>query len=74
MKHVHSFILRYRRTLNSVQLSLDGGINWVNATLTSDGVWEYIWPTDLVENTYTLTVKATDVAGKHGDGNAQFYH
>ncbi|MDI8993070.1 sigma 54-interacting transcriptional regulator, partial [Salmonella enterica subsp. enterica serovar Anatum] len=31
--------------------------------LTSDGVWEYIWPTDLIENTYTLTVKATDVAG-----------
>ncbi|EBU9878915.1 TPA_asm: Ig-like domain repeat protein [Salmonella enterica subsp. enterica serovar Typhimurium] len=49
--------------VNSVQLSLDGGINWVNATLTSDGVWEYIWPTDLVENTYTLTVKATDIAG-----------
>ncbi|ECC3494590.1 Ig-like domain repeat protein [Salmonella enterica subsp. enterica] len=49
--------------VDSVQLSLDGGINWVNATLTSDGVWEYIWPTDLVENTYTLTVKATDVAG-----------
>ncbi|EAW2279211.1 Ig-like domain repeat protein [Salmonella enterica subsp. enterica] len=49
--------------VNSVQLSLDGGTNWVNATLTSDGVWEYIWPTDLVENTYTLTVKATDVAG-----------
>ncbi|EHM8710962.1 non-fimbrial adhesin SiiE [Salmonella enterica] len=49
--------------VNSVQLSLDGGINWVNATLTSDGVWEYIWPTDLVENMYTLTVKATDVAG-----------
>ncbi|ECG6952971.1 Ig-like domain repeat protein [Salmonella enterica subsp. enterica serovar Typhimurium] len=49
--------------VNSVQLSLDGGINWVNATLTSDSVWEYIWPTDLVENTYTLTVKATDVAG-----------
>ncbi|ELO9334271.1 non-fimbrial adhesin SiiE [Salmonella enterica] len=49
--------------VNSVQLSLDGCINWVNATLTSDGVWEYIWPTDLVENTYTLTVKATDVAG-----------
>ncbi|HDY3648282.1 TPA: non-fimbrial adhesin SiiE [Salmonella enterica] len=49
--------------VNSVKLSLDGGINWVNATLTSDGVWEYIWPTDLVENTYTLTVKATDVAG-----------
>ncbi len=49
--------------VNTVQLSLDGGINWVNATLTSDGVWEYIWPTDLVENTYTLTVKATDVAG-----------
>ncbi|EBS8539510.1 Ig-like domain repeat protein [Salmonella enterica] len=49
--------------VNSVQLSLDGGINWVNATLTSDGVWEYIWPTDLVENTYPLTVKATDVAG-----------
>ncbi|MFG1135432.1 non-fimbrial adhesin SiiE [Salmonella enterica] len=49
--------------VNSVQLSLDGGINWVNATLTSEGVWEYIWPTDLVENTYTLTVKATDVAG-----------
>ncbi|EAA2725541.1 non-fimbrial adhesin SiiE [Salmonella enterica] len=49
--------------VNSVQLSLDGGTNWVNATMTSDGVWEYIWPTDLVENTYTLTVKATDVAG-----------
>ncbi|OZT93456.1 Ig-like domain-containing protein [Salmonella enterica] len=49
--------------VNSVQLSLDGGINWVDATLTSGGVWEYMWPTDLVENTYTLTVKATDVAG-----------
>ncbi|WP_079800937.1 Ig-like domain-containing protein [Salmonella enterica] len=49
--------------VNSVQLSIDGGINWFNATLTSGGVWEYIWPTDLVENTYTLTVKATDVAG-----------
>ncbi len=49
--------------VNSVQLSIDGGTNWVNATLTSGGVWEYIWPTDLVENTYTLTVKATDVAG-----------
>ncbi|PEH21813.1 Ig-like domain repeat protein [Salmonella enterica] len=49
--------------VNSVQLRLDGGINWVNATLTSDGVWEYIWPTDLVENTSTLPVKETDVAG-----------
>ncbi|WP_079816715.1 Ig-like domain-containing protein [Salmonella enterica] len=49
--------------VNSVQLSIDGGTNWVNATLTSGGVWEYTWPTALVENTYTLTVKATDVAG-----------
>ncbi|WP_079812792.1 Ig-like domain-containing protein [Salmonella enterica] len=49
--------------VNSVQLSIDGGANWINATLTSGGVWEYIWPTDLAENTYTLTVKATDVAG-----------
>ncbi|HFE7022890.1 TPA: non-fimbrial adhesin SiiE [Salmonella enterica subsp. enterica serovar Newport] len=57
------FHIRVPTDVNSVQLSLDGGINWVNATLTSDGVWEYIWPTDLVENTYTLTVKATDVAG-----------
>ncbi|EAS6148465.1 Ig-like domain repeat protein [Salmonella enterica] len=57
------FYITVPTDVNSVQLSLDGGINWVNATLTSDGVWEYIWPTDLVENTYTLTVKATDVAG-----------
>ncbi|HDP0238768.1 TPA: non-fimbrial adhesin SiiE [Salmonella enterica subsp. enterica serovar Concord] len=58
--------------VNSVQLSLDGGINWVNATLTSDGVWEYIWPTDLVENTYTLTVKATDVAGNTATDTLNF--
>ncbi|HCL5252348.1 TPA: Ig-like domain repeat protein, partial [Salmonella enterica] len=49
--------------VNSVQLSIDGGANWVSAMQTPDGVWEYIWPTDLVEGTYTLTVKATDVAG-----------
>ncbi|EIK8987433.1 Ig-like domain repeat protein [Salmonella enterica] len=58
--------------VNSVQLSLDGGINWVNATLTSDGVWEYIWPTELVENTYTLTVEATDKAGNKATQQLEF--
>ncbi|EDY4904367.1 Ig-like domain repeat protein, partial [Salmonella enterica] len=58
--------------VNSVQLSLDGGINWVNATLTSGGVWEYIWPTDLAEGTYTLTVKATDIAGNTATDTLNF--
>ncbi|EIF0160097.1 Ig-like domain repeat protein [Salmonella enterica] len=49
--------------VNSVQLSIDNGAHWVSATLTSNGVWEYSWPADLAEGSYTLTVKATDVAG-----------
>ncbi|EKP2045540.1 Ig-like domain repeat protein [Salmonella enterica] len=49
--------------VNEVRLSIDGGNSWVQATPGVAGSWEYIWPTDLVENTYTLTVKATDVAG-----------
>ncbi|EKN6915897.1 Ig-like domain repeat protein [Salmonella enterica] len=49
--------------VNSVQLSLDGGINWVNATLTSDGVWNYTWPGTVPDGDYTLNVKATDNAG-----------
>ncbi|HCL5258834.1 TPA: Ig-like domain repeat protein, partial [Salmonella enterica] len=49
--------------VNSVQLSIDDGANWVSATLASDGTWEYVWPTDLAEGSYTLTVKVTDIAG-----------
>ncbi|ENL4969432.1 Ig-like domain repeat protein, partial [Salmonella enterica subsp. enterica serovar Denver] len=36
---------------------------WVQATPGVAGSWEYIWPTDLADGQYTLTVEATDKAG-----------
>ncbi|HAB1660553.1 TPA_asm: Ig-like domain repeat protein [Salmonella bongori] len=66
------FHIAVPKDVNSVQLSIDGGANWVNATLTAGGVWEYVWPTDLVEGTYTLTVKATDIAGNTATDTLNF--
>ncbi|EBS1110537.1 Ig-like domain repeat protein, partial [Salmonella enterica subsp. enterica serovar Eingedi] len=58
--------------VNSVLLSIDGGTNWVSATLAANGVWEYTWPMDLVEGAYTLTVKATDKAGNTATDTLNF--
>ncbi|EEA5786036.1 Ig-like domain repeat protein [Salmonella enterica subsp. enterica serovar Lattenkamp] len=66
------FHIAVPKDVNSVQLSIDGGANWVNATLTAGGVWEYVWPTDLAEGTYTLTVKATDIAGNTATDTLNF--
>ncbi len=52
---------------------LDGGINWVNATLTSDGVWEVYMADGSGRKYVYLTVKAADVLGNTAT-NAQFYH
>ncbi|WP_183056201.1 Ig-like domain-containing protein [Salmonella enterica] len=49
--------------VNEVRLSIDGGHSWVQATPGVAGSWEYIWPTDLADGQYTLTVEATDKAG-----------
>ncbi|EGA3264196.1 Ig-like domain repeat protein [Salmonella enterica] len=49
--------------VNEVRLSIDGGNSWVQATPGVAGSWEYIWPTDLADGQYTLTVEATDKAG-----------
>ncbi|HHR4926428.1 TPA: Ig-like domain-containing protein [Salmonella enterica] len=49
--------------VNEVRLSIDGGLSWVQATPGVAGSWEYIWPTDLADGQYTLTVEATDKAG-----------
>ncbi len=59
--------------VNSVQLSLDGGINWVNATLTSDGVWEYMADRSGRKYVYPDS-ESNRCCRQHGDGNAQFYH
>ncbi|MDX5548238.1 Ig-like domain-containing protein, partial [Escherichia coli] len=45
-------------------LSIDGGKTWFNATQSATpGVWDYIWPDDVADGGYTLTVEATDKAG-----------
>ncbi|EFR8874812.1 Ig-like domain repeat protein, partial [Salmonella enterica] len=49
--------------VNSVQLSIDGGTNWVSATQGVKGVWGYTWPTELGDGKHTLTVMVTDAAG-----------
>ncbi len=49
--------------VNEVRLSIDGGKTWVTAALKAAGVWDYIWPDDVADGGYTLTVEATDEAG-----------
>ncbi|NKR09619.1 Ig-like domain-containing protein, partial [Escherichia coli] len=50
--------------VNVVRLSIDGGKTWFNATQNATpGVWDYIWPDDVADGGYTLTVEATDEAG-----------
>ncbi|EBU4087671.1 hypothetical protein CWF84_16045, partial [Salmonella enterica] len=49
--------------VNSVQLSIDGGANWVSATQGVKGVWSYTWPAELGDGKHTLTVMVTDAAG-----------
>lgn len=39
--------------VNSVQLSIDGGANWVSATQGIEGVWGYTWPTDMGDGKHT---------------------
>ncbi|WP_149022416.1 Ig-like domain-containing protein, partial [Salmonella enterica] len=42
----------------------DGGKTWFNATQgATPGAWDYIWPDDVADGGYTLTVEATDKAG-----------
>ncbi|WP_430515757.1 Ig-like domain-containing protein [Salmonella enterica] len=37
---------------------------WFNATQgATPGAWDYIWPDDVADGGYTLTVEATDKAG-----------
>nr|WP_149022391.1 Ig-like domain-containing protein [Salmonella enterica] len=50
--------------VNVVRLSIDGGKTWFNATQgATPGAWDYIWPDDVADGGYTLTVEATDKAG-----------
>ncbi|MGT1662813.1 Ig-like domain-containing protein, partial [Salmonella enterica subsp. enterica serovar Typhimurium] len=49
--------------VNSVQLSIDGGTNWVNAVQGAKGVWGYTWPTEIGDGKHTLTVMVKDTAG-----------
>ncbi|MGK7490010.1 Ig-like domain-containing protein, partial [Salmonella enterica] len=42
--------------VNEVRLSIDGGKTWVTAALKAAGVWDYIWPDDVADGGYTLTV------------------
>ncbi|HAK3865746.1 TPA: hypothetical protein H1U90_004417, partial [Salmonella enterica] len=49
--------------VNEVRLSIDGGKIWVAAAQNTAGVWEYIWPDDVIDGSYTLMVEATDEAG-----------
>ncbi|EJP9061853.1 Ig-like domain repeat protein, partial [Salmonella enterica] len=50
--------------VNVVRLSIDGGKTWFNATQSATpGAWDYIWPDDVADGGYTLTVEATDKAG-----------
>ncbi len=61
-RHVHSFILPVPTDVNSVQLSLDGGINGLTQRADARrrlGMARQIWS----KIRSTLTVKATDVAG-----------
>lgn len=49
--------------LQSVEVSTDGGVTWKSANLSS-GKWSYVWDTSKAPNeTYTVLVRATDMAG-----------
>jgi len=49
--------------LQSVEVSLDGGMTW-QATTLSSGAWSYDWNTATIPNgTYIAQIRATDVAG-----------
>jgi len=49
--------------LQSMEISLDGGVTWQTTTLSSN-VWSYDWNSTSVPNgTYTVYVRATDMAG-----------
>ncbi len=49
--------------LQSVEISLDGGVTWQTATLSSNG-WSYDWSTANVSNgIHTVYVRSTDIAG-----------
>nr|VUD24662.1 large repetitive protein [Salmonella sp. NCTC 7297] len=50
--------------VNEVRLSIDGGKNMVLTPRRAwQENWDYIWPTGLADDQYTLTVEATDNAG-----------
>ncbi|ECO3183572.1 Ig domain protein [Salmonella enterica subsp. enterica] len=59
--------------VNSVQLSIDGGANWVSATQGVKGVWGYTWPTELGDGKHTLTVMVTDAAGNTATQTLEFF-
>ncbi|HCH9826023.1 TPA: Ig-like domain repeat protein, partial [Salmonella enterica] len=59
--------------VNSVQLSIDGGANWVSATQGIEGVWGYTWPTDMGDGKHTLTVMVTDRAGNTATQTLEFF-
>ncbi|EJV8542996.1 Ig-like domain repeat protein [Salmonella enterica] len=59
--------------VNSVQLSLDGGANWVSAAQGIEGVWGYTWPTDMGDGKHTLTVMVTDRAGNTATQTLEFF-
>ncbi|EDV3051263.1 Ig-like domain repeat protein, partial [Salmonella enterica subsp. enterica] len=59
--------------VNSVQLSIDGGANWVSATQGVKGVWGYTWPTELGDGKHTLTVMVTDAAGNTATQTLDFH-
>lgn len=53
--------------LQSVEISLDGGVTWQATTLSSSG-WSYDWNTATIPNeTYIAQIRATDVAGNQED-------
>ncbi|ELF3605314.1 Ig-like domain repeat protein [Salmonella enterica] len=59
--------------VNSVQLSIDGGANWVSAAQGIEGVWGYTWPTDMGDGKHTLTVMVTDRAGNTATQTLEFF-
>ncbi|HCL5258450.1 TPA: Ig-like domain repeat protein, partial [Salmonella enterica] len=58
--------------VESVQLSIDGGANWVSATQGVKGVWSYAWPTEMSDGKHTLTVMVTDAAGNKATQTHEF--
>ncbi|ENH4138094.1 non-fimbrial adhesin SiiE, partial [Salmonella enterica] len=59
--------------VNSVQLSIDGGANWVSAAQGIEGVWGYTWPTDMGDGKHILTVMVTDRAGNTATQTLEFF-